>query len=130
MVKALWEEKESEKVIEILKKFKDDKIEIIMPSIAYYEIANAIRFNKELSKGEKKEAIENFYLLEIEKVDLTLEEMEKCIEIADKKNTTIYDTSYYILSKKMNTIYITADKEFKERIDDKNVVLLENLKSN
>jgi len=125
MVKALWEEEGSEKVIEILKKFKDGKIEIIMPSIAYYEIANAIRFNKELSKGEKKEAIENFYLLEIEKMDLTPEEMKECIEIADKKNTTIYDTSYYILSKRLNTIYITADKEFKERINDENVLLLE-----
>ena len=121
----MWEEEGSEKVMHILDKFKDDEIAIVMPSIAYYEIANAIRFNKELSKEEKKEAIENFYLLEIEKVDLTLEEMEKCIEIADKKNTTIYDASYYILSKRLDTIYITADKEFKERIDDKNVVLLE-----
>ncbi|MCD6448191.1 MAG: type II toxin-antitoxin system VapC family toxin, partial [Thermoplasmata archaeon] len=108
MVKALWEEKGSKKVIEILKKFKDGEIEIVMPSIAYYEIANAIRFNKELRKEEKKGAIKNFYLLEIEKMDLTLEEMKECIEIADERNTTIYDTSYYILSKRLNTIYITA----------------------
>jgi len=121
----LWEEEGSEKVMHILDKFKDDEIAIVMPCIAYYEIANAIRFNKELSKEEKKEAIENFYLLEIEKVDLTLEEMEKCIEIADKRNTTIYDASYYILSKRLNTIYVTADKEFKEKMRDKNVVLLE-----
>lgn len=129
MVKAFWEEEGSDKVMKILEKFKEEEITIFMPSIAYYEIANAIRYNKELSDEEKKEAVESFYSLGIEKVDLALEEMKKCIEVAIQKDTTIYDTSYYIASRKLNAIYVTADEEFKEKIKDENVILLKNFDS-
>lgn len=60
-----------------------------------YEVANVIRFNRELIPKEKE------------------------------RGTTVYDTSYYILAIKDDGIYLTADEEFNKKIKDERVFLLE-----
>ena len=60
-----------------------------------YEVANVIRFNRELIPKEKE------------------------------RGTTVYDTSYYILAIKDDGIYLTADEEFNKKIKDEKVVILE-----
>jgi predicted nucleic acid-binding protein len=125
IAKGLWEEPGTEKVVDILNAFKDGLIEIEAPTILNYEVANAIRFNEELNPKEKEIAIQSFYLLDIETIDLSLEEMKKVIKISNERGTTVYDTSYYILAIKDDGIYLTADEEFNKKIKDEKVVLLE-----
>lgn len=90
-----------------------------------YEVANVIRFNRELIPKEKERVIQSFYLLGIETIELSLEEMKKIIKISKERGTTVYDTSYYILAIKDDGIYLTADEEFNKKIKDERVFLLE-----
>jgi len=128
IIKWYFEEQDSEKTIRIRDLYRNYIIEIIVPDLLYYEITNAIRFNRNITAREKIRIIKNLFEINLETKVLDTQDFIDALNSADKYDTTIYDTIYYILAKKLNGKYITADQDFYSKVNDKNVELLENWK--
>lgn len=128
IIKWYFEEQDSEKAIRIRDLYRNYIIEIIVPDLLYYEITNAIRFNRNITAREKIRIIKNLFEINLETKVLDTQDFIDALNSADKYDTTIYDTIYYILAKKLNGKYITADQDFYSKVNDKNVELLENWK--
>jgi len=126
IVKWYFEEQDSEKATRIRDLYRNYIIEIIVPDLLYYEVVNAIRFNKNITAREKIRIIKNLFKINLETKVLEKQDFIEALTSADKYDTTIYDTIYYILAKKLNGKYITADQDFYNKINDKYVELIKN----
>ncbi len=128
IVKWYFEEEGSEQSNKIKELYRNHIIDIIVPDLLYFEFINAVRFNKDLTNREKNRIVKNLFNINLETIALGGSDFVDALNYAEKYDTTIYDTAYYILAMKLNCKYITADQDFYHKIQDKYVDLIENLK--
>jgi len=122
LAKLYLVEEGGEIVQKILKDFIDQKIEIFLPSLFFYEIGNVFRFK--LSQKESIETITSILDYKFSVIDLN-----DCINInrlSYKYDVTFYDAAYHALAFIENTFLLTADKKYYEKTkQEKNVFLLD-----
>lgn len=110
VVKWFSKEEDSEKAIELRDKFVNREVFIVCPDLVLYEVANALRYNKNLDENDISEAIGSLYDMEIDIIVPTKEVMARAIKFAREFNITVYDAVYVSLADILNAKLITADK--------------------
>ncbi|MDP3994932.1 MAG: type II toxin-antitoxin system VapC family toxin [bacterium] len=93
------------------KKARLNKIKMFAPSFILSEVANAIRYSTKDTK-EALSTFDDFLSLPINFIDLDGLDYKKVIEISYTQNTTVYDTSYHVLAKAQNAVFLTCDEEY------------------
>ncbi|TFF88397.1 MAG: PIN domain-containing protein [Promethearchaeota archaeon] len=130
IVKWFIEEKDSDMARILRDKFIDGDIEILVPSLLYFEVLNALKYSQLFNKIDLNNAgvsLENygFKIISIKK-DIR----KKMIEIALDYDISIYDAAYIGLSKATGYVLFTADekiiknlpKEFKTHVKHLNKI--------
>jgi len=93
-------------------------IDIVVPSLMYYEVINALKYSGEFGEDELKEIagiLEDFQFTE---VGLKGRFALRSIEIAMRKGLTIYDASYVALAYELNSELYTADEKLIMKVND------------
>lgn len=116
VVKWFSEEKDSDKARKLLKSFEEKKIEIILPALVKYELANAFLKGKQLSYPEAKIALETFYNLSLLFVEETLDLAKDSYLLGKKLNLSYYDACFLALAKSQKASLITANPKHQKRI--------------
>lgn len=124
VVKWYCEEEDTDAALLIRDRFFAGKCKLTAPGLLLYEAANAIRFNGFFSEEDRAGVVRDLYSIGIEFECADEELMADAMEIALKRDTTIYDATYLALAKKLGCVYVTADSKFASRVRDKNVVTL------
>jgi predicted nucleic acid-binding protein len=124
IVKWYCEEKDSDKAVEIKELYREHLIDIIVPDLLFYEVINAIRFNTDITSESKKKIAKNLFAIGFDTFTPSKDQFIEALELALKKNLTIYDSIYYIIAKDAGGIYVTADESFWKKIRSKSIVLL------
>ena len=111
IVKWFLEEEFSSEALKLRNDYVRGVITIAVPSLLEYEVLNALKYSGVYTVKELKEIglALNKYGFEVHELEGKLKEY--IIEVALKKNLTIYDASYIALAKQLNTILYTADSE-------------------
>ena len=109
-VKWFSPEEDTPKSRELLKNHIEKKIKIIVPDLFFYEVLNALRFNKNSEKYLKKVALD-LESFELEIINVSLPLLEKSVENSVKYNLTIYDAVYLTIAKEFDNKLISADKK-------------------
>lgn len=131
IVKWFIDENHSDKAEIIKEQFINEKINIIVPSLFYYEVLNALKYSKLFRLDELNlvgESIENYGFNVIMIRD---EIREKMISIAINHDISIYDACYIALAEKFNTQLITADEKISKKLPKNlklNIINLNNYK--
>lgn len=125
IVKWYFEEEGSAQANKIKELYRNHIVDIIVPDLLYYEFTNAVRYNKDITNREKNRIVRNLFNINLETRALDGSDFVDALNYAEKYDTTIYDTAYYILAKKLKGKYITADKDFYKKINDKGVDLID-----
>ena len=129
IVKWFIDENDSDKAEIIKEQFINEKINIIIPSLLYYEVLNALKYSKLFKLDELNlvgESIENYGFNAVVIKD---EIREKMVEIAINHDISIYDASYIALAEKFNTQLITADEKISRKLPKNLKALISNLKN-
>lgn len=102
--------------VSILERHLHGDIEIHVPDLLFYELANILRLKEALvSKDALIILRETFALaLKIYTIDLPLS--EEAFRIARKHKLTFYDASFVALSYLLRAFFITADNKLFEKI--------------
>ena len=97
--------------IEIIRKIYENKIDAIIDPMILLDVANALR-----KQGVKdvEEGILTILSLPIAVVNLGQEDI---MDARKNRDLSPYDSLHYVISKKCNAKIISADKDFKDRID-------------
>lgn len=117
----------------LLKKFKSEELEFIVPDLLFYEVANA--FKSFISAKRITFVIGKRYIKKLIGLNLITINYSELIDLAlnlsIKFNITIYDASYLALAKLQNLPFYTADQKLLNKISPsfKNAHYLLNLQT-
>ena len=128
VVKWYCVEKDSDKALEIRKRYREHKVNIIVPNLLFYEVINAIRYNLDIDDEAKKKIASNLLAIGFDTIIPSKEQYLEALDFALKKDLTIYDSIYYIIAKDANGVYVTADEDFWNKTENKVITLLKRWK--
>lgn len=109
IIKWFVEEKGSEQALFWMKKHIERTEIILVPSLFFYEIANVLRYNKDLPTHEILEVIENLHRLNLRIEEVSSELMMGSVVLAREKDISIYDAVFIVLAKMYRIPFCTAD---------------------
>lgn len=110
--------------LKIREDFIKGNVEIVVPDLQLYEIANALRYNKDVEKSEINSAIESLIEIGIRIIVPTKDILKASIDIAYEHNLTIYDAYFVALAKELDFIFVTADEKLCSKIKNLKFVKL------
>ncbi|MEM1951674.1 MAG: type II toxin-antitoxin system VapC family toxin [Candidatus Nitrosocaldus sp.] len=100
-----------DKAIAIRDRYIDGAIDLIAPTLIYYEVANALRYNPRFGIEEVRAAVKALEDLSLTTYEFSMDMASKAVEIAYMYGITVYDAAYVSLAALMDTTLYTADKE-------------------
>ena len=129
IVKWYSEEEDTEKALRIRDLFCQNKTNIIVPDLMFYEIANVVRYARGIFDKEKEAILNNIVLLNLDVVSVSRYNLVKSLSLALKYDITVYDAVYLVIASQKKAVYVTADEKLKKKVALKNVMLLSEWKT-
>jgi len=94
-VKWFSKENDSEGADKLLKALEEKKIEIYLPELVKYELANALLKGKKLNFAQAQATLKTFYMLPLILVAENFELAKTSYFLAEKLNITYYDACFF-----------------------------------
>ena len=116
VLKALLKESDTviKKFTKILKEAQNGQAVLLSSKFLAIEIANGLRFTVK-DKEEALKIFKDFMRLPIKTLVLTSSQKEKALLTSYDLGTTVYDTSYHVLSKSYDAVFLTSDKSYYDK---------------
>jgi len=124
IVKWFSEEEYTGIALGIRKRFFDGALNVVVPELMFYEVSNAIRYNRVLSLEEKLELIDDIFSMGFDVVTSNKEILSEAMKSALDTNTTIYDNVYLAVCRFRRCNLITADKVFRDKVNTNEVIFI------
>ena len=118
-----------DKALIIRNKYVNGELDLEAPSLLYYEVANALRYNPRFGIEEVRSAVRALEDLAITIYDFKGELASRAVELAYRFGITIYDAAYVALAAMRNATLYTADKEVVVKVSSENVKHLSEVKA-
>ena len=116
LVKWFIFEEDSDKALKLRDMHVNGEICIAAPELLPFEVLNALKYSRLFTLDELREAGKALSKYGIELYPLVGELAEETVEIAVKKDITIYDASYVALARQLDTVLYTADKKLVNKV--------------
>ena len=95
----------------LLRGVKDSKFKLYSSFLLSLEVCNSLRFS--LADKQKLETVlSKLFKLPIKYLKLTNAQLSEAASLSYDLGTTVYDTSYHILAKAHNAIFLTCDEDY------------------
>ncbi|RLG02822.1 MAG: PIN domain nuclease [Thaumarchaeota archaeon] len=118
-----------DKALIIRDKYVNGELDLEAPSLLYYEVANALRYNPRFGIEEVRSAVRALEDLAITIYDFKGELASRAVELAYRFGITVYDAAYVALAAIRNATLYTADKEVVVKVSSENVKHLSEVKA-
>jgi len=115
-VKWFVEEEYSDQAIKLKDLHVKGEIDLVAPSLIYYEVLNALRYSGVFKLEELGLIARLLEDLQIRLYPPRSVVMARAVELSLKYDITVYDASYLSLAEHLNTVVYTADKELLRKI--------------
>jgi predicted nucleic acid-binding protein len=129
VVKWFIEEKHSNKANIIREKYINGDIELIVPSLMYFEVLNALKYSKLFELSELDDAAESLEKYGFNTVTIKKNLRKNMIKIAVDHKLSIYDASYLALSLGLGKIFCTADEKIINKLPERLKIKVKSLKN-
>ena len=116
VVKWFIEENNSDKARFLRDKFIDGKIELIVPSLLYFEVLNALKYSQLFDPSELNDAGESLENYGFKVITIKKEIRKHMIKVAADHEISIYDASYLGLSISLGKVFCTADEKIIKKL--------------
>ena len=118
VLKWFIHEDNSDKALVYLENYSRGEFAIIIPTLLFYELGNALLYNKALPK-DIQEIMVRLQALYLETVNIGYDGSQKVFQNAKEYNISFYDASYITLMQQKDCEFITADKKLYEKVGKK-----------
>lgn len=127
-----WLYREDEKYLEkaelLLKNAVGNKVELLAPELAKYEVGNVLLVAKKLPQNSGEEALETYYSLPIQYISLTEKLSKETFFIGKKINITFYDASFIALARQERATLVTDNPKHQRKFPGVKVIPLKEYK--
>jgi predicted nucleic acid-binding protein len=106
----------AEQALALRAAYLDGRIQVFVPSLLGYEMANVLRYKDELTTVQVEEAIQSLFDMELAWVPPTAAMMRRAAAIARAADTTVYDSTFAALAESLEATFVTADERLVRRL--------------
>ena len=118
VVKWYTQEDQRDQALDLRQAHMDGELYLLAPTLLIYEVANALHYNRSLTPEDQEHAATALFLIGIEYVSPTQEQMMRASQLAYRYDTTIYDAVYLSLAIQQDTALVTADSRLAEKAQE------------
>ena len=101
----------------LLRGVKDSKFKLYSSFLLSLEVCNSLRFSL-VDKQKLETVLSKLFKLPIKYLKLTNAQLSEAASLSYDLGTTVYDTSYHILAKAHNAIFLTCDEDYYKKAKD------------
>lgn len=127
-----WLSKDNENhldfVDKILRDAQNDRVVLIAPELAKYEIGNVLLYSKKLTSKQGRIVLTQFYNLPIKFVSESEELAKQTYDLAFSLGVTYYDASFISLAKQYNATLVTDNIKDQGKASEVKVISLKDYK--
>ena len=116
VVKWFIEENDSDKARFIRDKFIEGKIGLIVPSLLYFEVLNALKYSQLFNPSELDNAGESLENYGFKVITIKNKIREHMIKVAVDHSMSIYDAPYLGLCIELGKTFCTADEKIIKKL--------------
>jgi|CryGeyStandDraft_7_1057128.scaffolds.fasta_scaffold102262_2 predicted nucleic acid-binding protein len=124
VVKWFSEEENSELARTIRDEFFSGHLNVSVPNLLFYEVANALRYNPVLTEKEKVTAVKDVYAVGFDVVDLDDQLITNALLTALRHKISFYDAVYIAVARQTGSRCVTADAQLHKKAGENFIVLL------
>lgn len=110
-------EENTAKAQTILAAHLNDKNNIIVPDLFFYELANSWATKSALNLKEIKKYLQDLEDIKLKIEPVTLKLIEKAVTFSKKYQVSVYDAIYAVLAEQKGCNLFTADSKFVSRVN-------------
>lgn len=107
--------------------YGENLIEITIPDLSLYEIANALRYNKNFQSEDVKKVISTLIDLNLNIVEVKEDLLNSAIDIAIEDDITVYDAIFISISDSLAAPLVTANPRHHKRMTRGNIIMLKDM---
>lgn len=96
--------------------YLDGQIQVTLPSLLAYELANLLRYKADLSTEQVEAAEGSLFDMDLTWVLPSSAVMERAVELARTCDTTVYDATFAALAELLGATFVTADERLVRRL--------------
>ena len=122
VVKWFSGEKGRDKALDFLSQLQEGKIQIYLPELTKYELANALLKGKRLTAKQAEKFLSVFYSLPIEFISEDIESAADSVRIASSLKITYDDACFISLAKRLKAVLATANPRHQKSVRGVKVV--------
>ena len=119
VVKWFVEEKDVENALAIRTKFVRREVELFLPDLLFYELANVLRYKPDFNNIDVHKSISSLFNIGISPLPFSEIVGIKAVSIAMDFEITFYDAYFYALAKELSIQLITADEKAYSKLKSK-----------
>lgn len=117
-----------DRALRLMDLFGEGMIGITIPDLAIYEIANALRYNKNFDSEEVKKIISTLMELQFNIINVEERLINSALGIAAEDDISIYDAIFISISENLMMPLVTANPRHHMRSGKRNIIDLKNIK--
>ena len=92
------------------------EVEIAVPSLVAYELANVLRYKDDLTTAQVEEAVQSLFDMGLKWVAPSALTMRRAVAIAREQEVTVYDAVFVSLAEALGADLVTADERLARRL--------------
>jgi predicted nucleic acid-binding protein len=89
---------------------------IAAPSLLVYELANVLRYKRDLTAGQVQQAVQSLFDMGLELLPPLEAVTRRAVELAWAYDTTVYDATFAALAESLGAVFVTADERLARRL--------------
>jgi predicted nucleic acid-binding protein len=97
--------------------YLDGQIEVTIPSLLAYELANVLRYKADLTTEQVQVAVGSLFDMGLIWILPSSTVMGRTVEIARTYDTTVYDATFVALAESLGATFVTADERLVRRLE-------------
>ncbi len=107
----------AERALDLLHGYLEGQIQVFVPTLLGYEIANVLRYKDELTTAQIEMALQSLFNLDLEWIAPTAPVIQRAVVIARDYNTSVYDATFAATAEAVGAGFVTADERLVRRLD-------------
>jgi len=108
----------AEQALALRADYLDGQIQVSVPSLLVYELANVLRYKNDLTTTQVEEALQSVFDMGLEWAAPSAAMMRRATVIARAADVTVYDAAFAALTESLDATFVTADERLACRLAD------------
>ena len=97
--------------------YLDGSLDLAIPDLLIYELANVLRYKRELALDDVCRAVRDMYDMDVAIVTVTADLATEAIHLARQFDVTVYDAAFLACAQQIGATLVTADDAFYRKMN-------------